>query len=128
MGYSAYTKITSRFFLLAFGILGAAPDERPRKKQTSIGAAMSNIRKSDVKNHLSPRFSKKIFLSQSDISPDATAPPHKEPLGAGTEATDSTESALNLSSASGPKPVERSLGKEKLRGNTLSSSAERRSR
>jgi hypothetical protein len=62
---------------------------------------MSNIRKTDVKNHLSPRFRNKVFVSQSDVPAGATA------SAAGTEskANDSTKSALNLSAASGQKPV-----------------------
>ena len=67
---------------------------------------MSNIRKSDVKNHLSPRFRKKIFLSRSDIPLDTTTPTYKEqPAGAESKANDSIESALNLSSAGCRKPV-----------------------
>jgi hypothetical protein len=66
---------------------------------------MSNIRKSDVKNHLSPRFRKKIFLSRSD-PPDATTSTYKEqPVGAESKANDSMESALNLFPVSGRKPV-----------------------
>lgn len=64
---------------------------------------MSNIRKSDVKDHLSPRFRKKVFVSQFEILPDAT-PSHREPAGAQSTAYDSMESALNLSPDYGRKP------------------------
>jgi hypothetical protein len=64
---------------------------------------MSNIRKSDVKNHLSLRFRKKIFLSRPDIPPGGTT----SPVGEESKANDSTESALNLSSPGGRKPVAR---------------------
>lgn len=62
---------------------------------------MSNIRKSDVKNHLSPRFRKKINLSRPDILPDATT----SPVGEESKANDSTESALNLSSSGDESPL-----------------------
>jgi len=63
---------------------------------------MSNIPKSDVKNHLSPRFRKKIFLSRSDIHPDATSL-HEELVCAESEANAPMENALNPSSTNGRK-------------------------
>jgi len=67
---------------------------------------MSNIRKSDVKNHLSPRFRKKIFLSRSDIPLDAATSTYKEqPVGAESKANDSMEGAFSLSSTSERRPV-----------------------
>jgi hypothetical protein len=41
-------------------------------RNRTTGAAMSNIGKSDVKNHLSPRFRTKIHLCDPVSEPDAT--------------------------------------------------------
>jgi hypothetical protein len=70
----------ARLSLLAFGIPGFAPDEHLSGKQTrTTGAIMSNIRQSDVKNHLSPRFRAKIHLCDPVSQPDATGFSGAEP-------------------------------------------------
>jgi hypothetical protein len=47
-------------------------------------AAASNIRQSDAKNHLSPRFRTKIHLCPPETQPDASGFAHEEPAGADT--------------------------------------------
>jgi hypothetical protein len=48
-------------------------------RNRTTGAAMSLIRQSDVKNHLSPRFRTKIHLCQPESQPDATGFSAAEP-------------------------------------------------
>jgi len=48
-------------------------------RNRTTGAAMSLIKKSDVKNHLSPRFRTKIHLCQPESAPDATGCSVAEP-------------------------------------------------
>lgn len=102
--YSAYAENTSRCPFLAFGIAGLAPDERPPSKRTT-GAVMSNIRQSDVKNHLSPRFRAKIHLCQPESQPDATGFPYEEPASADPVENDSVENPLNFSSTGERTPI-----------------------
>ena len=54
-----------------------------------------------MKNHMSPRFRNKVFVSQSDIPAVATT----SPASAESRANDSMKSALNLSAARGQNPV-----------------------
>lgn len=62
---------------------------------------MSNIRKSDVKNHLSPRFRSKIHLRQPHSEPDGGGSLQEEPANSDLTKNESMESPLNPSSASG---------------------------
>lgn len=62
---------------------------------------MSNIRRSDVKNHLSPRFRPKIHLSQPNAEPDGRGSSQEEPVNPGLTKNASMESPLYLSSTSG---------------------------
>ncbi len=66
---------------------------------------MSNIKQSDVKNHLSPRFNPKIHLCPPESEPDATGFSQEEPAGAEANGNDSTENPLNLPSTSGREPI-----------------------
>lgn len=66
---------------------------------------MSNIRQSDVKNHLSPRYRTQIHLCQPESLPDATGFSDQELPGAEPTPNDSMQDALGLSSTGGPKPV-----------------------
>jgi hypothetical protein len=66
---------------------------------------MSNIRQSDVKKHLSPRFNTKIHLCQPGTLPDATGFAGEEPVGAGPTANDSTRDTPNLSTRGEGKPI-----------------------
>jgi hypothetical protein len=64
---------------------------------------MSNIRKSDVKDHLSPRFRNKIFPSRSDFPAEPTTSPREQSARTGSRTNDSMEGALSLSSAGEPR-------------------------
>jgi len=66
---------------------------------------MSNIKQSDVKNHLSPRFNPKIHLCQPESEPDATGFSQEEPAGGDPNRNDSMENPLSLSSTSGREPI-----------------------
>ena len=66
---------------------------------------MSNIKQSDVKNHLSPRFNPKIHLCPPESEPDATGFSEEEPAGAEANKNDSTENPLSVSSAGGREPM-----------------------
>ena len=65
---------------------------------------MSIIRKSDVKNHLSPRFRTQIHLCEPESLPDATGFSDQELASAEPAANDSMENALGLSSTGGRMP------------------------
>lgn len=62
---------------------------------------MSNIRKSDVKNHLSPRFRPKIHLCQPNSELDGGGSSLEEPASSGPTMNKSMESPLSLPSTSG---------------------------
>lgn len=62
---------------------------------------MSNIRKSDVKNHLSPRFRPKIRLRKSKTEADGGGSSQEELASSGPMQNESLESPLDLSSTSG---------------------------
>ena len=62
---------------------------------------MSNIRKSDVKNHLSPQFRTKIDLCQ----PDATGFSNQEPTDAEAYANDLMMDPLNVTPTGERKPI-----------------------
>ncbi|MGB8261046.1 MAG: hypothetical protein WCE75_11875 [Terracidiphilus sp.] len=49
---------------------------------------MSLVKKSDVKNHLSPRFRKEIHLNQPESQPDATGFSVAEPAAVQAEPTE----------------------------------------
>jgi hypothetical protein len=66
---------------------------------------MSNIEKSDVKNHLSPRFRTQIHLCPPQSQPDATGFSNEEMTGAEPKASNSTKDLLNRSSTNGRKPI-----------------------
>lgn len=66
---------------------------------------MSNIRKSDVKNHLSPRFRAKISLCQPKNEPDAAGLSQEKPAGADPMKNGSMKNPLNLPSTSARKPL-----------------------
>jgi len=66
---------------------------------------MSNVRQSDVKNHLSPRFRTKIHLCEPNTQSDAAGVSQEEFAGAEPKAHDSMEDAPHLSSTSGRKPI-----------------------
>jgi hypothetical protein len=61
---------------------------------------MSNIRKSDVKNHLSPRFRPKIHLCQPKTEADGGGFSQEEPLGSDPMKNELMESPFNPSSSS----------------------------
>jgi hypothetical protein len=67
----------------------------------TTGAQMSNIKKSDVKNHLSPRFSFTIHLHQPNSQPDVGGSSPERPGNSSPTKNESIESPLNLSSTSG---------------------------
>jgi len=54
-------------------------------RNRTTGAVMSNIRQSDVKNHLSPRFRTKIHLCEPASQPDATGFSGTEPEATNAE-------------------------------------------
>lgn len=58
---------------------------------------MSNIKQSDVKNHLSPRFRTQIHLCPPETEPDATGFSGEEPTGAEPKANPAAEKRLDLS-------------------------------
>jgi hypothetical protein len=60
-------------------------------RNRTTGAAMSLIRQSDVKNHLSPRFRTKIHLCQPESQPDATGFSAAEPVAINATASSFTE-------------------------------------
>lgn len=62
---------------------------------------MSNIRQSDVKNHLSPRFCPKIHVSHPNSEPDGGRSSQKELVISGPAKNESMDIPLKLSSASG---------------------------
>lgn len=62
---------------------------------------MSNIRKSDVKNLLSPRFCPKIHLRAPNSEPNGGSSSPEEPVNSGPTKNESMEIQLNLSSTSG---------------------------
>ena len=66
---------------------------------------MSNIEKSDVKNHLSPRFRMQIHLCQPESQPDATGFSGEELAGPEPKASPSIEDRLNRSSTNGQKSI-----------------------
>jgi hypothetical protein len=70
---------------------------------------MSNIRKSDVKNHLSPRFRTQIHVCQPESLPDTNGFSAQELPGAEPTLNESMnhsmEDALGLSSTNRRKPV-----------------------
>jgi len=107
---------------------------------------MSNIRKSDVKNHLSPRFRNKIFPNRTDFAADATTLPREQSADAWSRTNDSMEGPLSLSSTGEQRAVASTTPKhdgltpctdipaqlerapwEKILDNSWSRSAERRS-
>lgn len=63
---------------------------------------MSNIRKSDVKNHLSPRFCSKIHLCQPKAEPDAAGFPQEESARRDLIKNGSTESHLSSTNKRSP--------------------------
>jgi hypothetical protein len=95
---------TSARFLLAFSI--------PRASlQTSIfqlpsrttGATVSLIKKSDVKNHLSPRHRTEIHLCPPESQPDATGYSGADAVQA--DASDSAQDRVAELSSSGRAPA-----------------------
>ena len=66
---------------------------------------MSNIKKTDVKNHLSPRFRTKLHLCQPQTQPDAPGFLGVEPAGADPANNGSMEKPLNLPSTGGRGPL-----------------------
>lgn len=62
---------------------------------------MSNIRQSDVKNHLSPRFRTKIHLCQPGSQPDATGYSVAEPDAIETNPSNFSEDFVAEHSSSG---------------------------
>lgn len=61
---------------------------------------MSNTRKSDVKNHLSPRFRPKIHLCQPNFEPNGGGSSQEVPASSCPTKNESMDSPLNLSSSS----------------------------
>jgi hypothetical protein len=73
-------RAAARFSLLAFGILGFRSRRASFRHATKqLEPFISNIRQSDVKNHLSPRFRTKIHLCEPASQPDATGFSAAEP-------------------------------------------------
>jgi len=62
---------------------------------------VSNIRKSDVENRLSPQFRTKIHLCQ----PDATGFSNEEPTEAERNASDLMKNPLNVTSTGERQPI-----------------------
>jgi hypothetical protein len=79
------------FPLLAFGIPGFVQTSIFQARNRTTGAAMSLIKQSDVKNHLSPRFRTKIHLCQPESQPDATGFSGAEPVAINAIASSFTE-------------------------------------
>ena len=59
---------------------------------------MSNLRKSDVKNHLSPRFRNKIFPNRTAFAADATSSPREQSADGWLRTNNSMEGPFSLSS------------------------------
>jgi hypothetical protein len=100
---------------LAFGIPGFAPDEHLSDTQPNTGAAMSLIKQSDVKNHLSPHFRTKIHLCDPVSQPDATGYSVPETDAIKANASDFAKDFVAEHSAFGvavatPGPVTGSVG------------------
>ena len=72
-----------------------------QRRTRTTGARMSNIRKSDVKNHLSPRFRPKIHLCQPNSEPNGCGSSQEKPVNSGPTKNELKDSPLNLSSTSG---------------------------
>lgn len=66
---------------------------------------MSNIRKTDVKNHMSPRFRWRIYLCEPEGQSDATGFPYEITAGADPNENHSIENPLHLSSTNAQKPI-----------------------
>ena len=66
---------------------------------------MSNIKQSDVKNHLSPRFNPKIHLCQPESEPDATGFSEEEPAGAEAIGNDSAQNPPGVSPTGGRESI-----------------------
>jgi hypothetical protein len=87
---------------------------------------MSLIKKSDVKNHLSPRYRTKIHLCRPLSQPDATGYSVAEPDAIKTNPSDFTTDfvAEHSSSATSPVPVDLVTGSIRPRASTGSKSAQ----
>lgn len=66
---------------------------------------MSNIRKSDVKNHLSPRFRTRLSLCQPTSESDAAGLAREKPASAAPMGNGPMENPLNLPSTSARKSL-----------------------
>ena len=86
-------EITARFSLLAFGIPASLQTSNFQARNRATGAAVSLIKKSDVKNHLSPRHRTQIHLCPPESQPDATGFSAAEP---GTVQADGSDSNRHL--------------------------------
>jgi hypothetical protein len=69
----------------------------------TTGIAMSVIKQTDVKNHLSARHRTEIHLHQPESQADATGFPREESAGEDPKVSDSVENPLNIPTPSEPE-------------------------
>lgn len=115
-----------RFPLLAFGIPGFAPDERLSSTQPDDWSGHEPHQKSDVKNHLSPRYRREIHLCQPASQPDATGFSVAEPGAIKSDPSDFAKDFLAEHSSSGTAlaPTDHLTGSIRPQAPTVSKSAQ----
>jgi hypothetical protein len=96
-----------------------------QERNRTTGTAMSLIKKSDVKNHLSPRYRTKIHLCRPASQPDATGYSVAEPDAIKANPSDFAEDFVveHSSSATSPAPADLVTGSIRPRASTGSKSA-----
>jgi hypothetical protein len=82
-----------RFYFLAFSSQASLQTSNFQVDNRTTGAAVSLIKKSDVKNHLSPRHRTQIHLCPPESQPDATG---FSAVESGTDQPDASDSAKDL--------------------------------
>jgi hypothetical protein len=114
------------FPLLAFGIPGFAQDERLSSTQPDDWSGHEPHQKSDVKNHLSPRYRREIHLCQPASQPDATGFSVAEPGAIKSDPSDFAKDFLAEHSSSGTAlaPTDHLTGSIRPQAPTVSKSAQ----
>lgn len=96
----------ARFSFLAFSSHASLQTSLFQVRNRATGAAVSIIRKSDVKNHLSPRHRTQIHLCPPESQPDATGFSTAESGAVLPDAPDAAKDLVTERSSSGSSPAE----------------------